>query len=117
MIIWFNPIGIKRGNQQQAIDFILEKTKIPTDAAGDHDIHYALFGKVNISEEQDWWECKAALRILNGASPADIAITTNKESRLLLNMQLAERLGIKFPMGLLQKATLIEELPKEEKAE
>jgi len=110
MIIWFSPVGITGWRQKQAIDFILEHTTIPTGGAGDHNVAYALLGMVKIAEEQGWWSGKTALRILNGTSPADIPVTTNKESKIFLNMQLAKRLGIKFPMTLLEKATFVEEM-------
>ncbi|MCK5194670.1 MAG: hypothetical protein KAQ71_12730, partial [Desulfobulbaceae bacterium] len=58
-----------------------------------------------------WWAGKTALRILDGTSPSDIPVTTNKESRVYLNMGLAKQLGIKFPMELIEKATFLENLP------
>ncbi len=69
-------------------------------------------GRVKIAEEQGWWTGKTALRILDGTPPADIPVTTNKESKILLNIQLAKRLGITFPMELLEKATFIEEITR-----
>jgi len=115
MLIWTNPIGIKGWDDDQAVAFILKHTKIPTGAVTDDNVRYAMIGRVKIAEEQGWWAGKTALRILNGTSPANIPVTTNKESRLFLNMQLANRLGIKFSMDLLEKATLVEELPDREK--
>ncbi len=41
-----------------------------------------------------------------------VPVTKNQKSRLILNMRLANRLGIKFPMDLLEKATLVEEMPE-----
>ena len=108
MIIWFNPIGIAGWDSEPAEKFILENTKIPTGATGDHNKRFAMIGIVKIAEEQGWWAGKTALRILEGKSPADIPVVTNKKSRVYLNMPLAKRLGIKFPMELIEKATFIE---------
>lgn len=108
MILWFNPIGITGWDSELAEKFILENTKIPTGATGDHNKRFAMVGIVKIAEEQGWWAGKTALEILDGKSPRDIPVTTNKESRVYLNMPLAKRLGIKFPMELIEKATFIE---------
>ncbi len=109
MILWLNPIGIQGWNDKLAIEFILEKTKVPTGAMNDSDIPYAMIGMVRIAEEQGWWAGKTALRILEGTSPANIPITKNKESRLHINMQLANRLGIKLPVELLEKAIFVKD--------
>jgi len=66
-------------------------------------------GKVQIAEEQGWWAGNTAIRILDGKSPADIPLATNRESKLFLNLGLARRLGIKFPMELIENSTLIAE--------
>lgn len=109
MLIWFSPIGIKDWEDEQAKAFILKHTRIPTGAMGDNDVRYALLGKVGIAEEQGWWAGKTALQILNGTSPEDIPLTTNKQSKLYLNMPLAKRLGIKFPMELIDQAAFVGE--------
>lgn len=111
MILWFNPIGITGWDSEPAEKFILENTKIPTGATADNNKRFALLGIVKIAEEQGWWAGKTALQILGGKSPADIPVVTNKGSRVYLNMPLAKRLGIKFPMELIEKATLLESRP------
>ena len=111
MILWLNPIGITGWDSELAEEFILENTKIPTGATSDNNKRFAMVGIVKIAEEQGWWSGKTALRILDGKSPADIPVVTNKESRVYLNMPLAKRLGIKFPMELIEKATLLESRP------
>ena len=108
MLIWLAPMGIDGWNDELADQFILENTKIPSGGTGDNNVRFALLGKVKIAEEQGWWLGKTALRILDGTSPADIPLTTNKESRIYLNMQLAKKIGVIFPIELLEKATLLE---------
>jgi ABC-type uncharacterized transport system substrate-binding protein len=108
MILWFNPVGITGWDSKLAEKFILENTKIPTGATADNNKRFALVGIVKIAEEQGWWAGKRALEILDGKSPEDIPVTTNKESRVYLNMELAKRLGIKFSMELIEKATFLE---------
>lgn len=93
----------------EAEAFILANTTIPTAATADHVIQYALLGTVKIAEEQGWWAGRTVLRILDGTPPSAIPMVTNRESRLYLNMELAQHLGIKFPMSLLEKATFVHE--------
>lgn len=108
MLLWFNTTGIEGWNTKGAMQFILENTRIPTGGTSDHNVRFALMGRVRIAEEQGWWAGKTALKILKGDSPADIAVTSNKESKVYLNMELAGRLGIKFPMELIEQATFLE---------
>jgi ABC-type uncharacterized transport system substrate-binding protein len=107
MLILINPVGISGWDRTKAEEFILKNTHIPTGAAGDNVIHLALLGVVNIGEEQGWWAGKTALRILDGTAPSAIPVTTNKNTRVYVNTYLAKKLGIKFPLDLLEKATLL----------
>jgi ABC-type uncharacterized transport system substrate-binding protein len=111
MIMWTNPIGIEGWDNALALEYILGNTTIPSAGTSDNIVRFALLGRVRIAEEQGWWSGKTALRILEGADPADIPIVGNKESRLYLNMELAKRMNIKFPMELIEEATFLEDQP------
>ncbi len=108
ILVWLTSVGVKGWNQKLAEQFALKHSRIPSGSTGKQNLHFVLLGKVNIGAEQGWWLGNTALRVLDGTSPAEIPLTTNKSSQLYLNMQLAKRLKIKFPMRLLNKATLIE---------
>ena len=114
ILMILNPIGIRGWNPPEAIRFIRTNTKIPSGCASDNTIQYVLLACTSIAEEQGWWAGQTALKILSGTLPTDIPITRNKESRIFLNMHLAARLGIKFPLSLIESATLVEELPESE---
>ena len=45
--------------------------------------------------------------ILDGKSPREISIVRNKRGTLYLNMDLAKKLGIKFPVELIERAHLV----------
>lgn len=111
LLLLLDPTTIAGWDTLQAEAFIQAYTQIPTGVISDPIIRLGLLGRVNIAEEQGWWAGKTVLRILAGTSPGEIAVVRNKQSRLYLNMKLAGRLGIKFPMDMIEKATLIEELP------
>jgi len=59
-----------------------------------------------VPEEQGEWAAQAALKILGGTSPADIPIEQNKKGRLILNLDLAEKLNITFPPSVLKNAEI-----------
>lgn len=107
MLIILNPVGIRGWSSEQVEEFIIKHSKIPSGAVGDSEIRYSLLGNVKIAEEQGWWAGKTALKILNGTAPSNIPITTNKNARLFINMPIANSLGIKFPVSLLEQATII----------
>lgn len=109
LMVLLHPIGIEGWSREQAEDFIMKNTTIPTGAVSDDYINLALLGNVKIAEEQGWWAGKTALKILQGTDPGDIPVTENKETRLYLNMKLAKKMGIHFPMELIEKATFLEE--------
>jgi len=108
LLVWLSPAGIQGWDDEQADRFILEHTRIPSGGLGENSVRYALAGKVKIAEEQGWWLGNTALRILDGTSPAAIPVATNQQAKLFLNMALAKRLGVKFPLELVDQATLLE---------
>lgn len=107
MLIIINPVGIQGWNPEQVEKFLLDNTAIPSGAVGDSEIRYSLLGNVKIAEEQGWWAGKTALQILHGAVPSGIPVTRNTKSKLYINMPIANSLGIKFPLSLLERATII----------
>ena len=108
MLIIINPVGIQGWDPPQVDQFLQTATHIPSGAVGDSEIRYALLGQVKIAEEQGWWAGKTALQILHGAAPASIPVTQNTKGRLYVNMFIANTLGIKFPLSLLEQATIYE---------
>ena len=87
--------------------FMVAQTKVPT---GRWDVEYktdALITIANIPKEQGEYAAQAALQILDGKSPADIPLVKNKKAEIYLNMKLAKKLGVRFPIELVEHAELI----------
>jgi len=110
LILWLNPIGIDQWNEEEGITFIYNNTKIPLGSTADIDSHYTLLGSVKIAEEQGEWSARTALKILDGISPSEIPVTANKNAGIYLNMKLAKKMGIKFPVELIENAHLISDV-------
>jgi len=105
MLLILSPIGIEGWNDEEAKAFIYRNTTIPTGAINPASLPYALLGRVKIPQEFGWWMGKTALRILDGEPLTNFPTTTNKRSKVYLNMDLARQMGVIFPMQMLQDAT------------
>ena len=95
-------------DEAAAAAFVEAETTIPTGIYNDWLAPLALVGYTKVGEEQGEWAAKTALEILSGTSPADIPLAKNTKGKIYLNMHLAEKLGIKFPLKLVKRATLIQ---------
>ena len=87
--------------------FVTQNTRIPTAAYDAFMKDISLITLSTIPEEQGQWAATKALEILNGTPPSEIPITANKKGKLYLNLHIAKKLGIKFPIELLEWANLV----------
>ncbi len=90
-------------------EFVYKNAAIPIGAWDSYMKHYALITISHKAEEQGDWASQTAIRILNGESPENIPIATNHKARVFLNMPLAKKMGIKFPMNLIEQAEMLGE--------
>jgi hypothetical protein len=107
MIILGNTASISDWDSVDAKDFVLSKTEVPTGNWDSWMAPYSLITLATKPEEQGEWSANAALQILNGKLPMEIPITSNKNAKVFLNMSLAKKLKIKFPVDMIHNATLI----------
>jgi ABC-type uncharacterized transport system substrate-binding protein len=111
-MILVGDIGAVKINEESKTDlenFILENTKIPTGCWDEPYKKHVLITVGTIPKEQGEYAARAALEILDGKSPMDIPLVKNKKAKVILNMKLAKKLGIIFPMDLIESATFAEE--------
>jgi hypothetical protein len=94
---------------REAIDFVQRNTAIPSGALFTFMAPYVVVTCASTGVEQGEWAARTALRILGGDSPSDIPVAKNKKAKIYLNMTLAKRLQIKFPMDLIERSTFVEE--------
>lgn len=107
IVIFRNNSGISDWDDEKAETFVQSKTRVPTGTVSTHLYPFALIGFVKVNREFGEYAGKTALRILDGVSPSEIPVTTNVQARAYLNMKLAKKLGIRFPMELIERAHLI----------
>ena len=106
-------LDTKEASMEEIERFILTNTRIPTAAYDAFMQNIVLVTLSTIPEEQGEWAAEKALEILDGKSPRDIPLVTNKKANMFLNMRLARILGIKFPMEMIEMSRLVDSEKKD----
>ncbi|MGQ7843373.1 ABC transporter substrate-binding protein [Granulosicoccus sp. 3-233] len=65
---------------------------------------YAVLGYTRLAEEQGEWAALAAIAILDGLPPSDIPVVTNRKFETWLNVDLAERSGLRLSPHITNRA-------------
>jgi ABC-type uncharacterized transport system substrate-binding protein len=92
---------------EEVAKFVLKNTKVPTAAYDEFMKHISLVTVSTVPQEQGQWAAQQAINIIEGVLPAEIPIVQNIKAKRFLNMKIARRLGIKFPISLLQSSNLV----------
>ena len=109
MILVGNSASIDGWQDKTAQALVDQHTMVPT---GNWDAWMAPFALITFAtkpEEQGRWAATTALRILSGTPPNRIPVVTNKTARVILNMPLAKKLKIRFPIELINRAAFTSE--------
>jgi hypothetical protein len=104
----YNNSSLKDWNNTEAVEFIMKNTKVPTVAHNQWMMPYVLITLAKVPMEMGQWSANAALEILNGKKPSDISLVTNKKAKIFLNMKIAKKLEIVFPIELVNQAEFVE---------
>jgi ABC-type uncharacterized transport system substrate-binding protein len=103
-ILFYNYVGIKDWNDEEARKFVQEHTRIPTGTFLEGTMPYSMVGYVKVPDEQGEWAAKTALKIMDGVSPADIPVAQNERGTIIINTKILETSGINFPFELVEAA-------------
>jgi ABC-type uncharacterized transport system substrate-binding protein len=101
-----NNAGADRWEQAEAEKFTLENAKIPSGTINSWMAPYAMITLAKIADEQGEWSGQAALRILSGTPVSEVAVAENKKGELILNLNIAGKLGVVFPPSMLKYAKI-----------
>lgn len=104
MLIVGNNAGINDWDEDDAVAFVQQKTRIPTGTAYDFVAPYAMFGFTKVAQEQGHWAALAAVDILGGKNVAAIPIAKNEQGKLIVNSRLVSALGIDVPYEVFESA-------------
>ncbi len=95
---------IKDWDNTEAASTALELTTKLTVTNNKWMMPYSTFGFTKLAEEQGNWAASVAIKILNGTSPAEIPIASNKKWDLWVNEAVLEKLQLRLTPGLIRKA-------------
>jgi ABC-type uncharacterized transport system substrate-binding protein len=107
MLLIINNAGITGWNDAEAKKFVLENTKVPSGTVHDHVAPFVLIGYTKLATEQGEWAAQAAVKIMEGKSPKDIPVAENQKGQLFINVPLAQKMGVTFPLEMLKAAKVI----------
>jgi ABC-type uncharacterized transport system substrate-binding protein len=99
-----NNAGADHWDEAEMEKFVLENAQIPNGSINSWMAPYSLVTLAKSPEEQGEWSARAALRILDGTPVSSIAVTENKKGKLILNLALAQKLGVVFAPSMLKNA-------------
>lgn len=107
-ILYFgNNAGIEGWDDEAAEAFILDNTKIPSGSRSTWMEPFVLVTLAKLGQEQGEWAAQTALSILEGTPITDIPQAENKEGRLILNLDMAEKLDVVFAPSVLRSAEVL----------
>ena len=89
--------------------FFLDNTTVPTGAVRDWMAPFVMVTLAKSGKEQGVWAAETALSILGGTPVSEIPVTQNKKGELIVNLVLADKLGIVFSPSILKNATILEQ--------
>ena len=102
-----NNAGSDQWDEVEMEAFILENTLIPTGSINDWMAPYSLLTLAKSAKEQGVWAAQTALSILDGMEISQISVAENKKGELIVNLGLADKLGVVFAPSLLKNAVII----------
>ena len=103
-IIMGSNSGINDWQDDQARDTVLTSSRKISLTNHVWMMPYTLLGLTKVPEEQGEWAAKAALHILDGAKPSDIAIISNRKWDIWLNEAVSKSAGVNIPKKIRRKA-------------
>jgi ABC-type uncharacterized transport system substrate-binding protein len=103
-IIFTNNAAIEGWEDARAKQFIFDHAKKLVVTQSDWMIPFAMLAINKVIEEQGEYAAEVALKILDGASPADFPIIANRKWNIYVNEPLLKQAGIIIPGDLLRKA-------------
>ena len=107
MLVFRNNSGITGWDAAEAEAFVAEHAAVPVGTVLPWIQPYSLLTIAKVPEEQGEYSAATALRILDGARPADLPVVRNRLAHLVVNLKMAKAAGIVLPVSLLQTAEII----------
>ena len=102
-----NNAGSDRWDEEEMKKFVLSNAIVPTGSINDWMAPYSLLTLAKSANEQGIWSAQTALQILGGMQASDIPVVENKKGEMIVNLDLADKLGVVFAPSLLKSSILL----------
>ena len=102
-----NNAGSDTWDEEAMKQFILKNTTVPTGSINDWMAPYSLLTLAKSAKEQGVWSAQAALQIIDGTPVSEIPVSENKKGEMIVNLDLADKLGVVFAPSLLKNALIL----------
>ena len=97
-VIYLPTNGAVQGwDRSAARGWVRNNIRKPVVTCDDFMMPYAVFGLTKVAREQGEWAARAALSILDGKRPSQIATVANQQVRCYWNRQLGQKIGFDIP--------------------
>ena len=104
-----NNAGSDKWDEMEMKNFLQTNTKVPTGSINDWMAPYSLLTLAKSAEEQGEWAARTALSFLDGTPLSQIPVTENKKGKIIVNLDIANQLGVVFAPSLLKNAEIIDD--------
>ena len=88
--------------------FVVDNATIPTGSINDWMAPYSLLTLAKSAREQGEWSARTALQMFDGIPVIDIPFGENKQGDVIVNLIIADKLGVVLSPSLLKNAQIIE---------
>jgi ABC-type uncharacterized transport system substrate-binding protein len=97
-VIYLPTNGAIQGwDRNAAQGWVRNNIRKPVVSCDDFMMPYAVFGLTKVAREQGEWAARAALSILDGKKPSQIATVANQQVRCYWNQELGRKIGFSIP--------------------
>ncbi|MET0052600.1 MAG: ABC transporter substrate binding protein [Candidatus Thiodiazotropha sp.] len=103
-VIMGSQSGINDWQEHQVVDVVRAETRRLSLTNHEWMMPYTILGFTKIPEEQGEWAAQVVKSVLDGTSPADIPVVSNRKWEIWINDAILEQSGIRLPDPLIRKA-------------
>ena len=89
-------------------EYVVANAAIPTGSINDWMAPYSLLTLAKSAREQGEWSAQTALQMFDGIPVANIPFGENKQGDLIVNLIMADKLGVVFTPSILKNAVMLE---------
>ena len=107
LVIMGSRNGVKNWDHEMALAAVMKHTRKLSVTNHGWMMPYTILGMTKVSREQGEWAGEIAVKILDGARPADIPVVPNRQRDIWVNENILSASGLQLPHELMRKGKRI----------